>query len=291
MPPGASTFDIEAFLNSLIQRLFPAWYANQAVREMPLHDMGSLNPNSFLSHRWLSMHSVIQAMQGSLENAGPDWQELHQLLGKLIVEKDYQRHLSVSVIHGVEYSTHEEEFPNILSYAEHALQQQQWQQEWQTTEQFEHHLLQAFPQQDIPHRMVYREWDGRYYWLNKEEPVHLAAVLMHCQHKQRDARISASINVESLHLPTLDAIRSKYWLILMQRDDAYQVLQLLDQAGFGVIPCEFEWRRSDLLILAGRKSNRKLNNILLSLQNNRSSQQVTDLGRYLSRHYYPFRNQ
>jgi hypothetical protein len=282
-----SVFDLEAFLNSLIQRLFPVWYATQAVKELPLGDMGSLNPNSFLSHRWLSLHSVVQAMQGSLENADPQWQELAKLLPKLIIENDYQRPLSVSAIQGVEYSSHEEELPSLLAYAEAFADKIPWEK----TEQFEHNLAKAFPDADKPHRVIYREWDGRYYWVNKDEPNHLAAVLMHCHHKQRDARINAHINVESLHMPTLDAIRAKFWLLVMRRDDAYRVLDLLNQANMAVLPCEFEWRRSDLLVLVCRKNNHKLNTILLNLQNNRSSQQITDLGRYLSRHHHPFRNQ
>ena len=39
-PSEASGIDIEALLNSLIQRLFPVWYANQAAKELPLGNMG-----------------------------------------------------------------------------------------------------------------------------------------------------------------------------------------------------------------------------------------------------------
>lgn len=286
-PSEASGIDIEALLNSLIQRLFPVWYANQAVKELPLGNMGTLNPNSFLSHRWLSLHSVIQAMQTSLENADSQWQELSTLLGKLIVENDYQRPLSVSAIQGLEYSSIEEPYPNLVTYAEHNLGAINW----ESAEDFERNLKSAFVQEDSPHRVVYREWDGRYYWVNKEEAHHFAAVIMHCQHKQRDATINALINVESLHMPTLDNLRSKFWLLIMRRDDAYQVIDLLNKASLPVFPCEFEWRRSDLLILACPKNNTKLNTILLNLQNNRSNQQITDLGRFLNRYHRPFRNQ
>lgn len=287
MTTGHSGFDIEAFLNSLAQRLFPVWYANQAVKEMPLADMGVLNPNSFLCHRWLSLHSVIQAMQGSLENAGSEWQTLHQLLGKLIVEQDYQRPLSLSAIQGVEYSGHDANLPNIASYAEHYLNDFPW----ESAEDFDRNVKAAFPDNEKPFRMVYREWDGRYYWVNKQEPEHFAAAALHAQQKQRDATISAHINVESLNMTTLDTLRSQFWLLLMTRDDAYRVLELLNQTPFNVILCEFEWRRSDLVVLCAEKNQTKLNTIMLNLQNNRSSQQITDLGRYLNRHHHPFRNQ
>lgn len=282
-----SGIDIEALLNSLIQRLFPVWYANQAVKELPLGNMGTLNPNSFLSHRWLSLHSVIQAMQTSLENADSQWQELSTLLGKLIIENDYQRPLSISAIQGLEYSSQEEAYPNLATYAEHNLGSVSW----ESAEDFERNLKTAFADEDKPHRIIYREWDSRYYWVNKEDSQHFAAAIMHCQHKQRDATISALINVESLHMPTLDKLRSKFWLLIMRRDDAYRVIDLLNKAGLPVLPCEFEWRRSDLLILACPKNIPKLNTILLNLQNNRSNQQITDLGRFLNRYHRPFRNQ
>jgi len=287
MSSGPMPFDIEAFLNAVIQRLFPAWYATQAVKELPLSDMGSLNPNSFLCHRWLSLHSVVQAMQESLQNAGPEWQKLQQLLGKLIVEHNYQRPLSISAIQGVEYSAHEADLPNLESYAEHYCGDIAWEK----AEDFDNNLKLAFPAAEQPFRIVYREWDGRYYWINKDEPLHFAAAMMHAKHKQRDSNINCDINVESLHMPTLDALRANYWLLLMLRDDAYKVTNLLNPAGFEVVLCEFEWRRSDLVVMAAHKNSRKLNTILLNLQNNRSTQQITDLGRYLARHNYPFRNQ
>lgn len=282
-----TAFDLEAFLNNLVQRLFPVWYAAQAVKELPLGNMGPLNPNSFLSHRWLSLHSIIQAMQSSLENADAQWKELSPLLGKLLVEQDYQRPLSVTAIQGLEYSSHEAHYPNLLTYAEHAMGALPW----ESAEEFEHNLKTAFTDDKKPHRIVYREWDGRYYWVNHEEATHFAAALMHCHHKQRDATISALINVESLHMTTLDSLRSKFWLLIMRRDDAYQVIDLLNKASLPVFPCEFEWRRSDLLILACPKNLSKLNTILLNLQNNRSNQQITDLGRFLTRYHRPFRNQ
>lgn len=287
MSSGTSAFDIEAFFNTLIQRLFPVWYAKQAVKEVVLSDIGVINPNSYLSHRWLSLHSVVQAMQSSLENAGEEWQPLHTLLSKLIVENDYQRPLSITAIQGVEYSGHEEEWSGLSEYADHCGQNIPW----KSAEEFESNLHSAFPDNEKPFSIVYREWDGRYYWINKSEPTHFALALKHAWEKQRDASIQANINVESLHMGTLDGLRSQYWLLLMNRDDAYKVHDLISYTDLPAILCEFEWRRSDLVLLACRKNNKDLNTILLNLQNNRSSQQILDFGRYLSRHHHPFRNQ
>lgn len=287
MTPGSSVFDIEAFFNTLVQRLFPVWYANQAVKELPLTDIGIINPNSHLSHRWLSLHSVVQAMQSSLENAGDNWQPLHTVLAKLISENDYQRPLSITAIQGVELGSEDEDWPSLLSYADHCCENI----DWSSAEDFDRNLHQAFPDEEKPFSIVYREWDGRYYWLNKTEPVNFVAALKHAREKHRDASIQANINVESLHASALDALRSQYWLLLMNREDAYKVHDLINHTELSAILCEFEWRRSDLVVLTCRKNNKDLNSILLNLQNNRSSQQILDLGQYLSRHHHPFRNQ
>jgi hypothetical protein len=80
--PTPQAFDIESFFNNLIQRLFPVWYATQAAREISLAPLGTINPNSFLSHRWLSLQAVVQSLRESLQPQGNDWQALIDLLKK-----------------------------------------------------------------------------------------------------------------------------------------------------------------------------------------------------------------
>lgn len=282
-----SGLDFEAMLNNLLQRLFPAWYASHAVKEMALTPIGTLNPNSYLSHRWLSLHSVIKSVQTSLASGGEQWQALNQLLEKLIVENQYPRPLSISAIVGVELSEADEDWPALLYYAEQYCDDVPW----QSAVEFDHNLSQSFPDDDKPFNVVYREWDGRYYWQNKEEPRHFAAALRYVHHTGRDASISALINVESLHQATFDRIRHDYWLLVMNRDNGYQLADLLSRANLDNLLCEFEWRRSDLILLVAPKNNKAINQILLNLQNNRSTQQITDFGRFLSRYHRPFRNQ
>jgi len=278
--------DIETFLNSLIQRLFPAWYANQAVKEAQLGQIGILNPNSYLSHRWLSLHSVITSVSQSLADSGEEWGSLRNMLEKLISEREFKRSLSISAIDGLESSAHEEDWPNLYSWAEHAGKNISH----DTAEEFEELKNKAFPPEDKPHKMVYREWDGRYYWINKGDVSAFAAMLLHAREKHRDATVGALINVESINTKALDQIRNDYWMLLLTRDSAAAVNELLSVAQLPAVMADFEWRRSDLAFLIARKNNRKLNQILLNLLNNRSAQQVIEFGRWISHHHHPFRN-
>lgn len=283
----ASLFDIETFLNNLIQRLFPVWYAVHAAREMPLQPLGVLNPNSFLSHRWLSLHAVFRSLAESLQAQDKEWQPLCDLLEKVLVEREFRRPLSVSALDGIEHSTQEEDWPNLLSWAEHtgaAVAHE-------TAEDFDLCVHRAFPQEESPHRVVYREWDGRYYWQNKEDNAHFAAALLYAHEKQRDMSFSALINVESVNSKVLDRIRNDYWLLLLARESAYPIHDLMVRADLPVALAEFEWRRGDLVFMVARKNNRHVNRILLNLLDNRSTQHILEFGRWLGRRHFPFRNQ
>lgn len=284
---GSFFTELETFLNNLLQRLFPVWYATQAAREIQLEALGSLNPPSFLSHRWLSLHAVVQGLQQSLQAQGSDWLELQELLSKLLVEKEYPRRLSITAIHGVEQSQHDQDWPNLLAYAEQLPEERLI----DSAEDFDTRLHEAFPEANKPHRVVYREWDGRYYWINPDEPDQLAALQRYAHEHQRDTAINATISVESLNSKVLDRIRNDWWLLLLKRDSAYLLHNLMSQGNLPVALGEFEWRRSDLVFLIARKSNRSINRIILNLLNNHPSQEALEFGRFLSRQHFPFRNQ
>lgn len=290
---GMVLTSIETFFNNLLQRLFPVWYAAQASREITLHPIGILNPNSYLSHRWLSLHSVFRSLseslqaQSSQEPAGSNWQPLCELLDKLITEREFRRSLSISAIDGIENSSEEEDWPNLQSWAEHSAAGV----EHSTAEDFDRCIHQAFPEEEKPHRIVYREWDGRYYWQNKGDVTSFAAAVLYIHETQRDANISALINVESINTKVLDRLRNDYWLLLLKRESAYPVHDLMVRAGLPVALAEFEWRRSDLVFMVARKNDRRVNRILLSLMNNRSTQQILEFGSWLNRRHFPFRNQ
>ncbi|MAK91453.1 MAG: hypothetical protein CMI13_09500 [Oleibacter sp.] len=278
--------DLEGLLNGLIQKMFPAWYACQAAKEAHLGNLGVLNPHSFLSHRWLSLHAVFSDAGKSLTEAGEEWKPLCDLLEKLISEREFNRSLSISAIDGLEHSAHDEDWPNLYSWAEHVGKDVPH----DSAEDFDRLRQEAFPAENKPHRMVYREWDGRYYWLNKSDSAAFAGLLLHAQKKQRDANINTLINVESINDKVLDRIHAEYWWLLLTRDSAEAIYALLEQAGLPATLADFEWRRSDLEFLIARKNNRKLNQVILNLLNKRSSQHIIEFGRWLGRHHFPFRN-
>ena len=129
------------------------------------------------------------------------------------------------------------------------------------------------------------------YLMNEEEPRHLGALLLQCENKQRDYNLACNIHVESIQGRNLDRIRAGYWMLLMKREDAYRIYQLLKPAKLSCEIAEFEWRRSDLVFFVATKSHPVMNQILLTLLSNHSSKHIIDWGRFLSRSHFPFHNQ
>jgi len=280
-----SGFDIEEFLNLIFQRLFPRWYARQAAKEIKLPDLGDINPPSFLSHRWLSLVSTHEAIIESLKGS-ESWKPLCDHLSTLITEAEYKRNLSITAIHGIQSSQCDDELPDLISYA----QQQSDDIPHESAEDFDNNIHHAFPDAERPFHVCYREWDGRYYLMNKSEPTYFGALRLQCASKHRDFSLQSVIHVESVHGRTLDRIRAGYWLLLLKRESAYQLFQLMKNAKLPCEIAEFEWRRSDLVFFIARKNNQTINQILLTLMGNHNSQQVIDWGRFLSRSRFPFQN-
>ena len=135
-----SGFDLEQFINLLAQRLFPRWYARHAVKEIELADIEGINPESYLCHRWLSIISVHEAAAESLLSTHQKWHPLAELLKKTLIENEYPRKLSITAIKGVKVSQCDEDYPDILSYA----QQQADQIPHETEADFSNNVAQAF---------------------------------------------------------------------------------------------------------------------------------------------------
>lgn len=281
-----SGFDLEQFINLIAQRIFPRWYARHAVKEIELPTIEDINPKSYLCHRWLSLISVHEAAAKSLASSHQQWHSLAELLKKLNSEDEYPRSLSIRAIHGVKVSQCEEDFLDLISYG--AQQANQIPQD--TDNEFNRNITLAFPETKQPFHVCYREWDGRYYYLNEDEPRHLAALLMQCEKQQRDYNLACTIHVESIHGRMLERLKSGFWMLLMKRDNAYQLYQLFKQANFKCEIAEFESRRSDLVFFIARKDDRALNDIVLNLISNHSSTQVVDWGRFLSQSRFLFNN-
>lgn len=275
---------LEGLLNYWMLRLFPAWYLSQVAKALELTPIGSLNPPSFLAHRWLSLQSVCQALGQSLSADDAQWQPLVQQLNKLLQEKELSRSYNLMAIRGVEQSKYSDEWPSLIAYANEALEPAQ---HIQSNDEFNETIEQAFPESQRPHRIVYREWDGRAYWINPQEPTELA-LLQHYGHgHQRDGQFYAKIHIESLNNQALEKIRHNWWLLVASRNDIEPFAELMRTANLPVTLANFEWRRDDLAILVAPKSSRKVNQVLLSMLHQRSSLEVLELSSYISRHHHP----
>jgi hypothetical protein len=283
---GVGIMEIETWFNLLLQRLFPVWYCVRYVSEMPMEMLGEINPRSFLSHRWLSVAATNKAAAESLSKSGDQWKDLVTLLPKVIKTKTFKRYLSIKNVSAVESSVVDLDYSNLLDYGEteardipnsHA-------------EHFDEISHELFGGKGKHYPFVYREWDGRYYFRNQDEPRKLSALLLHCRDKSRDLSVRAEIEIQYADLRIVETIRSRYWMLLMKRDAAYQLAYLIRSAK---IPCqlaEFEWRRSDLVFLVLKKTDYRTAQIVEALTRRHFPRSVIEWGRWLCTHQVPFRN-
>lgn len=281
---SASFFEnIEGLLNRWLLKLFPVWYITQATQTLELSPIGRLNPQSFLAKRWLHLKTVSQTLSTSLEQAGPEWLPLTQQLAKLLVDKELTRSFSVTGIQGVEQSQHDENWPSLIAYAN----QLYGQDSISSHEDFNAMVSQAFPDEKRPHRIVYREWDGRAYWLNPEEPTLLAQLQLYAHLKQRHAQFYAALTIESLNSKILDKIRHQWWLLVVNKDSVQDFVELVQKAELPITLADFEPQRDELGVLVAPKSDHRLNKVLLKLIHRRSSKDIIELGSYISRKHHP----
>ncbi len=278
--------DVETWLNLFLQRLFPVWYCVRYVTEMPVEVLSEINPKSFLCHRWLSVADANKSASESLMQAGEEWHDCAQLLLKIYKTRTFKRYLSIRNVNAVESSTVDADHNTLLDYAEveckdvptfHA-------------EHFDQLTHDLFGDQSKHYPFVYREWDGRYFYRNHDEPKEFAALLLHCHTKGRDFTVRADLEIQYADLRVVEVLRSRYWLLLMKREVAYQIAYLVRA---GKIPCqlaEFEWRRSDLVFLVLKKNDYRTAQIVDALIQRHYPRGVIEWGRYLCTHQIPFRN-
>ena len=278
---------LEEWLNQLVLKLFPVWYISQAAADLDLQKLGRINPRSYLSSRWLNLRAVASALSNSLQEGGERFQSLESALNKLITEKELNRRFSIHQIHGVEQSAKEEDWTTLIAYAE---AHPELLVDFEEVDQFIEALNQAFPEETRPHRFLYREWDGRAYWMNQESPDTLAGLQHHAHESRRDGNIFATITVEGINGKALDLIRDHWWMLLFERASIVPVYELMKNAGLPVVLGDFEWRRNDLAVLVAPKNNREVNQILLNLIHKRSAKEVIELGSYIGRQHFPLKS-
>lgn len=285
LPPSQAWLNtIENLLNRMAFKLFPIWYLSQTARTLNLEPIGPLNPVSFLRHRWLNLTATFEALNNALAEQGEDWKELRILLSKLLIHKEASRMMPINFINGVDFSKHHDDWPSLISYIEHNPMADF---EIIDAEDFNQKIFEAFPYENRPHQMVYREWDGRMYWRNSVEPDKVAALQNYCLKKHRDGQIYAQIITESFNSIALERLRNQWWLLLFKKESIQPFIELMQEAKLPVAMGAFEKRRDDLAFLAARKNSRRLNRVLLNLIQQRSAQNVLEFGSYISRQHHP----
>lgn len=281
-----SGFQIETWFNMLLQRLFPVWYCIRFISESPLEFIGDINPKSHLAYKWLSVTKVCKSAAESLVKGGQDWADCADLFSKIPKARSIRRYISIRNLLAVEHCNDESDYPTLLEYAErnstdipnsHA-------------EHFEKLAHIAFPDEHKAYKVEYHEIDGRYFIFNDKEPIELGALLLQCRDRQRDLNIKADIDIEFVDMRAVEIMRSRYWLLIMKRDSAYQLAYLIRSCDIACQLAEFERRRSDLVFLVIKKNNAKAVRIVEALMRSHMPRSVVEFGRYLSKHQYPYRN-
>lgn len=279
-------FQIETWFNLLLQRLFPVWYCIRFISETPMEQIGNINPKSHLASNWLSVHKVCISASDSLAKGGPEWSDCADLLAKIPKTRNLRRFISIRNLLAVNSCQDEDDYPSLLEYAErHSTNLPN-----SHAEHFEQLAHVAFPDDNEAYKVEYHEIDGRYFIYNEVEPIELGALLLQCRDRQRDLNIKAEIEIEFVDMRVVEILRSRYWMLIMKRDAAYQLAYLIRSCGITCQLAEFERRRSDLVFLVIKKNNAKAVRIVEMLVRTHLPRSVVEWGRYLTKHQYPYRN-
>ncbi len=280
-----SDFNLEAMINRWVQRLFPQWYACAACKEVELHVMGSLNPQSFLQSNWLNVKQIVNLIsQASKEDKS--YQKLHRLLEQLIITRKARRNFDIHKLSAVLFAEQPTDYLNILAYAQNRCNEL----EMNSNQDFERHLALCFPPEERPIQVAYQEWDGRYFWKNKQEPLYLGALfLQNSKGRKRDVILPAEIEVACFKSAVIDEIVDKYWVLVLHYKSVPILNELFELAGFHRQIISLPQINPTLRILVADKQNKALNTAVMNLLLNHGRNQVTDLFRYLQRRYKPFK--
>ena len=284
----SSTFDtIELWVNRLLMRIAPSWYASQVIRQISMPDYGTLNPSDVNSVEWLSLRRHLEHAAAQLEAAQQGWQSLGKDLQRLLVHKSLQRHVTLNRLNGVRgISVKSGEFLSLRDWAmaENDLA------EFDNSDDFDQAIRDFNASEDSPLKLIYREWDGRMYTTALARLPEMGALIRYGNLHSREISVRATLLLESVNPKVLDHLRNQYWWFILHRRPAIQIASLLQDCGYPAIAIADLPGRPDMAWLFTSKSNRNLNRVVLNLMTNHSSSGLTELGRYLSRHKYGFRN-
>lgn len=280
-----SRLQLEIMLNRWVQRLFPKWYASAACKEIALEPIGILNPPSFLQRNWLDVRQVVDTISQECQ-ADKQWHALYNLLDNLIITRNARRNLHAKNLSGVLFSEKTTDYANFLAYAQHNCSAMRI----STNDDFDYNLAHCFPPSEQPIEVGYREWDGRYFWKNTQEPLYLGALfLQNAEGIRRDIIIPANIEVGCFKSAVIDDIISHYWVLVLHKSSLEGLKNLFDKAGFSIHIINIPQLGSTLRILIADKKSSSLNKAIFNLLLHHRQSQVTDFFRYLQRRYKPFK--
>lgn len=278
---------VERWMNRLLMRMAPSWYASQVIRQISLPDYGTLNPADVNSAEWLSLRRHLEHAAEQLEASQQGWNPLAKDLQRLLVHKNLQRHVTLNRLNGVRGITVKSgEFLSLRDWAmaENDLK------EFDNADDFDQAIRDFNASEDSPLKLMYREWDGRMYTTALARLAEIGTLMRYGSLHARDINIRASLILESINPKVLDHLRNQYWWFILHRRPAFQIAALLNDCGYPAIAVSDLPGRADMAWLFTTKTNRNLNRVVLNLMTSHSSSGLTELGRYLSRHKYGFRN-
>ena len=277
----------EIWVNRLLMRIAPAWYASQVIRSMPMPDFGTLNPADIRSEEWLSLTSQISHASEYLSQLPGGWQVLAGDLKKLVSGKVLQRHVSINRLNGIQGLKGKAlDFPSLRDWA----MAQNDLGEPQSADEFDQAVFEFNASEHTPLPLRYREWDGRMYTSAADSLEEIGKLYRYALTHQCDISVRATLTLETVNAKKLEHLRSHYWWFIMHQRSALQIASLLNDCGYPAAAVSNLPGRPDMAYLFASKASRPLNRVILSLMTHNSSTSLMEFGRYLSRHRFSFRN-
>ena len=275
---------IESAVNSLLVRFAPVWYATQIVQNMTLPDYVPLNPLSTDANTWFDLSAALMQTSILLVDEAHGWQGLGKELEHLAVQKQVHRPLSITRLTGAKELPAGDTMAQAQTLRDAALNDQ----ELEAPESEE-----VFDQQmrDIPRTLTatHREWDGRLLLTSHELLPQLLPLIRYAGARQRDAMLPATVVIEGIRQEALERIRSKYWWFLMHPQSAEALVVLFRQCGFSAISSGPLGKEGKHAFFFCNKSSQGLNKVILHLMSSKRSAQLSEFGRFLSKHRHRFR--
>ncbi|MBN56861.1 MAG: hypothetical protein CBE36_00900 [Oceanospirillaceae bacterium TMED276] len=251
---------------------------------MTLPDYVPLNPLSTDANTWFDLSAALMQTSILLVDEAHGWQGLGKELEHLAVQKQVHRPLSITRLTGAKELPAGDTMAQAQTLRDAALNDQ----ELEAPESEE-----VFDQQmrDIPRTLTatHREWDGRLLLTSHELLPQLLPLIRYAGARQRDAMLPATVVIEGIRQEALERIRSKYWWFLMHPQSAEALVVLFRQCGFSAISSGPLGKEGKHAFFFCNKSSQGLNKVILHLMSSKRSAQLSEFGRFLSKHRHRFR--